>query len=186
MTILLLLLAAADIHYDHSDYPRIEGELIRLTTIETGHYLEHEAAIAYRAMKREAQKQGIILKVSTSFRSRKQQYDLYVALGPYFAAKPGNSTHEYGFAVDIHGTERVCRDYVNNKEYYNTWCRRVGKEWKCPTNVYRWLLKNAHKYGFRQTVSHEKWHWQYVGMERDNPFVKVYHDEELDILRLSL
>ncbi len=48
--------------------------------------------------------------------------------------KPGHSKHQNGIAYD-----------------FNT--RRKG--------VYRWMVKNAFKYGFVRTVSSEKWHWEY-------------------------
>ena len=43
-----------------------------------------------------------------------------------------------------------------------------GSEYKSsaapiPTATYKWLMDNAHKYGFIRTVPTERWHWEYHG-----------------------
>ena len=66
------------------------------------------------------------------------------------AAVPGTSQHQNGIAFDI------------NIGYGDQ------KDWKIPhpeamTLTYKWLLLNAHKYGFVRTVLDERWHWEYTG-----------------------
>jgi LAS superfamily LD-carboxypeptidase LdcB len=50
-------------------------------------------------------------------------------------AKPGYSNHQSGFAIDIN----------------------TGKR----TKVYKWLVRNALKYGWVRAVESERWHWEY-------------------------
>lgn len=67
-----------------------------------------------------------------------------------WVAEPGTSEHELGLAVDIN-------DKNNNQ------------------NMYDWLAEHAHEYGFIQRyppkkssvtgISHEPWHYRYVGVE---------------------
>ena len=43
-----------------------------------------------------------------------------------------------------------------------------GKQYKAsaapaPTATYKWLMDNAHEYGFIRTVDTERWHWEYHG-----------------------
>ncbi len=59
-------------------------------------------------------------------------------------AKPGFSKHQSGTAYD-----------------FNT----------ADSTVYKWLVKNASKYGFIRTVASEKWHWEYI--PNTNPFAFV-------------
>ena len=70
-----------------------------------------------------------------------------------WVAKPGTSEHQLGLAVDINADTFRCSD----------------------EDVYEWLDKNAHKYGFilryppaKQKItgiSYEPWHYRYVGVE---------------------
>ncbi len=67
-----------------------------------------------------------------------------------WVAEPGTSEHELGLAVDINDK--------NNDQ-----------------NMYDWLAEHAHEYGFIQRypsekssvtgISHEPWHYRYVGVE---------------------
>ena len=39
----------------------------------------------------------------------------------------------------------------------------IGNAHPEPHAIYKWLLDNAHDYGFVRTVSSERWHWEYKG-----------------------
>ena len=80
-----------------------------------------------------------------------------------YTAMPGTSRHHWGTEIDLY--------HVNGNKYYEK-----GKGLK----EYKWLLKNAHKYGFHQVYSNkekdhrtgyqeEKWHWSYM------PISNLYH-----------
>lgn len=74
-----------------------------------------------------------------AYRTYARQVELYNRYGPGRAAKPGRSNHGWGLAIDIANTGG-----------------HGGKR-------YNWLNANAPKYGFDDTVSHEAWHWEWVG-----------------------
>tara|TARA_Y100000310_G_scaffold242838_1_gene247049 strand:- start:8403 stop:9461 length:1059 start_codon:yes stop_codon:yes gene_type:complete len=82
---------------------------------------------------------SIEIGASSGFRTMKQQ-QWCKKRKPNLAATPGYSRHQNGVAIDI----------VNSD--------------KTTTEVYKWLAKNAHKYGFRRTVSYEPWHWVFFGV----------------------
>lgn len=74
-------------------------------------------------------------------------------LAEKWVAVPGTSEHQLGIAVDINADEERCK----------------------PDDVYNWLSKNAHKYGFINRypadktditgIIYEPWHYRYVGKE---------------------
>lgn len=121
---------------------------VRVSTIpnrgeDAPYYLEEEAAERFREMHAAAAMDGIELRVNSGFRTHKQQQRLYRRKGPSIAATPGFSNHQLGLAVDIDNCER--------------WIEGTAH----PTIVYWWLKRNAPKFGFHQTVEHERWHWVY-------------------------
>ena len=66
------------------------------------------------------------------------------------AGKPGNGAHQRGIAVDI---SVGCRFKLDN--------RKPGPKCLEQSAVYRWLVANAKRYGFKQMYTTEAWHWQY-------------------------
>lgn len=133
--------------YDHGQKIIIQAKTIPSHHSGEIHILEVEAANAFREMHAAAARDGIELRVNSSFREMKEQKNLFYKKGSKFAAKPGFSNHQSGTAVDIANTEL----YIPVK------CNQ-----KCPTLTYWWLKRNAHLFGFYQTVPHERWHWQWV------------------------
>jgi len=91
------------------------------------------------------------LKIVSAFRSREYQDGLRRA-SPN-AGRAGlavNSPHFTGRAIDVYvGGDPVSTDDANRLLQTNT-------------PVYRWLVKNADKFGFRPYF-YEPWHWEYVG-----------------------
>ena len=117
--------------------------------VQSGKWLESNAAKAFIAMESAANAAGHSLLISTAWRSRPFQERLYLAYQAYLAAqrggppapwaakaaKPGTSKHEVGLAVDIPVAGATAR--------------------------HRWLKENAQRYGFVDNVSSEPWHWEY-------------------------
>lgn len=103
---------------------------------------EVATANAYALMQADAAKAGVHLRVRSGFRSQEEQQYLYACYtscscnGCNLAAKPGYSNHQSGEALDL-----------------NT--RAPG--------VYKWLAKNAGRFGFVRTVASEPWHWEFRG-----------------------
>lgn len=86
---------------------------------------------------------GKSINVNEAFRSYEDQADLYRRM-PNRAAKPGNSTHEFGLAVDINSTDTQELD-------------RLG------------LLR---KYGFSTSIGGEKWHIEPIGVTMNPTLAK--------------
>lgn len=144
----------------------------RLTQVlSTGIYLDYRVTPYYEKMYLDAKKEGIILTPCSGYRSYERQKTLFNTrvenemrknkLTRQEAIKkvstttlpPGTSEHNLGLAMDITSVEN---SFKNSKQY-------------------KWLVKNAHKYGFilRYTqkgmsvtgIIYEPWHWRFVGVE---------------------
>lgn len=110
-----------------------------------GVWLAKGAAFAYYSMALDAYKAGVRLRPGTGWRSNEYQTELYnlspeekIARGVGArVAKPGFSNHQSGRAIDF---------------------KRVQDD-----GQYGWLLGNAFRYGFSQTVASEPWHWEWRG-----------------------
>ncbi|MBD9381343.1 D-alanyl-D-alanine carboxypeptidase family protein [Achromobacter sp. ACM02] len=104
--------------------------------------LSIDTVTPYLEMVGKAKSSGVNLTINSGFRSYPEQkmlWDGYVKRLPGFnlAAKPGNSNHQNGIAIDI---------AVAGAD---------GNE------VYEWLKQNAPRFGFVRTVSGEPWHWEH-------------------------
>lgn len=115
---------------------------ITVVPIANGKYLQADAARNFKALQADARRAGVNLSVNSAFRTMAEQqvlYRKYLNGTGNLAAKPGYSTHQNGISVDIGG--------VN---VYGT-------------NAFKWLAKNAGRYGFVNDVKGEFWHWTYRG-----------------------
>jgi hypothetical protein len=104
-----------------------------------GKYLSEKAAPKFKAMMAAASKAGIHLSINSAFRTYAEQAALYRKYGSPRAARPGYSNHQQGLSVDIGG---------------------IGGY---GTRAYKWLAANAAKYGFKNDVKNEFWHWTFKG-----------------------
>lgn len=121
-------------------------------------YLLEEACSALVVMAADAEKDGIALRVDSSYRSAWYQKKIFVRLmeeGRSFedvvryVAPPGYSEHALGTVVDFSPSN---------------W--RFAK-----TPAYSWLKEHASRYGFYETLPQypkrktpwEAWHWRYLG-----------------------
>lgn len=120
-------------------------------------------------------KEGLSLLVKSAYRSYQTQVDLYndyvrdngKTRADAYSARAGHSEHQTGLAID------VC---ARNSCSYGSF---VG------TKEYKWMLQNAHKYGFilrypeNKTYltgyGFESWHYRYVGVE----VAKYIYDNDL-------
>ena len=124
--------------------------------------------VAYEAfieLFNDAQKQGYNLYIASPYRSYQYQttlYNNYVKSdgkknADTYSARPGYSEHQTGLAADV-----MARGNSSLNEFENT------KEFK-------WMKKNAYKYGFilrypenKEYITgyiYEPWHYRYVGKE---------------------
>lgn len=129
--------------------------------------IRSESAKYLEKMFADAANQGLILEISSAYRSFSFQTSLYndylKKMGQTEAdkqsARPGYSEHQTGLAVDIQPVGGKC---------HLEECFAELPEGK-------WLLKNSYKYGFilryskeKQSVTgyvYEPWHFRYVGIE---------------------
>lgn len=92
------------------------------------------------------------LKLISSFRSREYQERLrQQSPNSGRAGLAVNSPHFTGRALDIY----VGGDPVETKD--------ANRALQVQTEVYKWLVRNADKFGFRPYYF-EPWHWEYVGI----------------------
>jgi LAS superfamily LD-carboxypeptidase LdcB len=127
----------------------------KLESINQGnHRLYKDAAQSFVRMASDAQKVGLTISVTDSYRPLEVQIGLIPRKGAYskdapfgtpsdtarypkgLGATPGTSNHGWGLAVDLN---------------------RGVSNWN---QVSVWLQNNASAYGFR-TISGEPWHWEY-------------------------
>jgi LAS superfamily LD-carboxypeptidase LdcB len=101
----------------------------------TRHKLWGPAAEALTRMMSDAERDGVHIGITDSYRPYTEQVDLARRKGLYsqggLAAKPGTSEHGWGMAADLD---------LNAK-------------------ALAWVRQNADKYGFYNTASRESWHW---------------------------
>lgn len=148
--------------------------------------LKKEAALAIEEMFNAASDEGYSLSIGSAYRSydyQKNLYNNYVKrdgeeAANRYSAKPGQSEHQTGLAVDLARKDGYC--YLSN-------CFKDTDEGK-------WLKENAYLYGFILRYPEEKeeitgyifepWHYRYVGKEEA---LKIYQsgltiEEYYDIL----
>ncbi len=104
--------------------------------------VELATARAFLAMREAADLAGVALTIESGFRTHAEQKVLYRAWRRgkgNRAARPGESNHQSGRALDIS---------VRNPD------------------TYTWLSANAGRFGFKRTVASEPWHWEYVNTPR--------------------
>jgi LAS superfamily LD-carboxypeptidase LdcB len=103
----------------------------------TRHKLWAPAAESLTRMMADAQKAGVHIGITDSYRPYAEQADLARRKGLYsqggLAAKPGTSEHGWGMAADLD---------LNAK-------------------ALSWMKQHGADYGFVNNVSRESWHWAY-------------------------
>jgi len=118
---------------------RQKAKAAKLVRVEGGHRLHRDTATALQRMAVEALKDDVALRVTSGYRSLREQrwlYEQYRRGRGNKAARPGRSNHQRGLAVDLVIGQRTSKRYL-------------------------WLEANACRFGFRRTVPSEPWHWEY-------------------------
>ena len=161
----------------HLDKKFVPKDLVKIDTkyaSEKGMKSAKVALDAYIEMQKEAEKEGYEIVINSAYRSYQDQLDLEeLYLKTYgqsyvdkFVAKPGYSEHQTGLSYDI-GSKSI-NVFANSKEY-------------------KWMLDNAHKYGFilrfpkkYENITgfrSEPWHYRYVGKK----IAKIIYDEDITL-----
>jgi hypothetical protein len=109
-----------------------------LESIGGGHRLWAPAAEAFGRLRSAAQRAGVSIGVTDSYRSYAQQVDVARRKGLHsqggLAAKPGTSEHGWGKSLDL----------------------------DLNASALRWMRSHAKEYGFTENVSREPWHWTFA------------------------
>ncbi len=152
------------------EHPIPDGYEVELTKLSNGQSVDSRIYPALQQMFDDARADGVCPIVASGYRTAKEQQSLmdekiadYKQEGDSpeeakskaeeWVAVPGTSEHQLGLAADINA------DGIHS----------AGNE------VYEWLEKNAHRYGFVKRYPsdkteitgtiHEPWHYRYVGVE---------------------
>lgn len=143
-------------HYLSEDY--LPDDIVPISNwyAYEGHSTKKEVYDHYVSMWNDANEQGLVLLVNSSYRTFEEQQEQYDMSNDDYASRPGFSEHQTGLALDI------VSDGVQGNEFENT-------------DEFKWLQENAHKYGFilrypkdKEYITgynYESWHYRYVGEE---------------------
>jgi D-alanyl-D-alanine carboxypeptidase len=110
--------------------------------------VEVSTARAFLTMQAAAAKDGVDLRIASGFRTAEEQRALFRAWRHgrgNKAARPGESNHQSGRALDIATQGR---------------------------GTFEWLEANAATFRFKRTVKGEPWHWEYVDAPRARAITK--------------
>jgi len=147
------------------DYEPVDITDISLSYSYSGNRVVKVANDAYVDMANSAKGDGVILLANSTYRTYERQDEIYkdfyyskgITYADAYAARPGHSEHQTGLALDIftNGTSTT----ENFEE----------------SDAYKWLIKNAHLYGFilrypkgkeyLTGYNYESWHYRYVGKD---------------------
>jgi hypothetical protein len=103
--------------------------------LRQGKPMRPDTAAAYDRLAAAARSNGILLSITSAFRSDSEQAKLFAAHpDPKWVAPPGHSLHRNGTELDLG-----------------------------PPSAYGWLAANAPRFGFTKRYSWEPWHFGFVG-----------------------
>ena len=151
--------------YTPSDLVAVPLELAAPGRENWGFQPRREACDQLAPMAADARAEGVALFVNSAYRSYDTQERLfweYAAIhgeaeANTFSARPGQSEHQLGTAIDFGGTPYDFTDSFG----------------ETPAGI--WLAQNAHRYGFAMSYPpstqaitgyiYEPWHFRYIGVE---------------------
>ena len=165
-------------NYLDSTYVPNDITNIPLTYAFSDNQATKEVLSAFKNMWQKAKSENLNLIVNSSYRDYESQENVWnnyearngEEYADSIAARPGYSEHQTGLALDI-------ITYGANKNTFED------------TDEFKWLQKNAHKYGFilrypkdKEDITgyeYESWHYRYVGVEAATEIhnKKITYDE---------
>jgi len=142
----------------------------RASWLKTKKEIDIRAKESLEKMILDAEKEGMCLVVMGAYRSPEYQKEIYDSVSSdkkMYVAKPYESEHQTGLAVDFTGcplnSNGVRDDGVKRDELKNDFSELPE---------YCWLVKNAYKYGFEQSFTYyneeitgfpaEPWHFKFL------------------------
>ncbi|MCF6212636.1 MAG: M15 family metallopeptidase [Flavobacteriaceae bacterium] len=172
------------------EHPQLYGE---------GFKLQKEAYNAFIKMQKAALKEGIKIKVISSFRSYDHQNSIWKSKYVRYTKKdltpqqaiakiieystiPGTSRHHWATDIDIvDGAVKAPSEDVLQTQFF--------KEGQVYNKLKKWLDKNANTYGFylvytnnpiRKGFNYEPWHYSYAPLSK--PMLRAYL--KLDLIKI--
>lgn len=162
--------------FNHLDKDYENGNIITISNryAYEDNLANEEILNHYKTMHKQAEKENIKLIISSGYRDydeQKETYEYYKSTkgeeyANNYAAQPGNSEHQTGLAFDILSPNSNTKNFDETEEF-------------------KWLQKNAYKYGFimrypkdKEDITgykYEPWHYRYVGIE----VAKQIHEEDI-------
>lgn len=162
--------------YNHLSEDYVPENLVKISSSYAyqGNSVREDVLEAFIEMANVAREENIILIINSSYRSYKDQDDIWnyrkklygKEKADQYAARAGYSEHQSGLSIDIAQFNSKEEDFEN-------------------TEAFKWLENNAHKYGFILRFkkdaeditgyAYESWHYRYVGVDAAT---KV-HDENI-------
>lgn len=153
-------------------------ELINEKYSLPGMKLVNYAKDAFEKMSEAARKENLNIIAMSTYRSYNYQEKLYTKYvnedgkekADTYSARPGHSEHQTGLAVDVYNQKVSYTEFESTEEF-------------------KWLEKNAHKYGFilrypkgKSKITgyvYEAWHYRYIGPETATKIKKqnITYDE---------
>jgi len=172
------------------------GKKIKMITVikKYGRWITPEVFEAFERMKAAAAEDDIKLKLNDGYRPvdgqrrlrrkfvlpdrrldltdqfNKKKYANFNDFAEYARGKPpnfkapinrpgsGSPSHMAGVAIDIQTGIGTIFKRIKSKDRYP---------------VYKWLVDNAHKFGFIRNIPKERWHYVYMGKPATKPTAKV-------------
>jgi D-alanyl-D-alanine carboxypeptidase len=129
-----------------------------------GKQIKKEVYEAFYNMSMAARKENLKIVANSAYRDYEYQSTLYKryknnkgqAYADKYAARPGHSEHQTGLSIDVSTLNSSLENFHETDEY-------------------KWLIENAHKYGFilrypenkehLTGYNYESWHYRYVGVD---------------------
>ena len=168
-----ILMLVNKFHYLSEDYN--PDDIVKISNMYSydNNSIKEEVYTQYKKMWNAAKKEDLTLIVTSSYRKYDVQDELWTSRAnsqgeeeaDKETARAGFSEHQTGLALDIVTYNSLLNDFENTDEF-------------------KWLQKNAHKYGFilrypkdKEDItgySYESWHYRYVGVE---VATKIYEEK---------
>ena len=143
-------------HYLNESYAPDDIVPIKNWYAYDNHKIKEEVYDQYVKMWNKANEEDLVLIVNSSYRTLEDQQNMYDNSNDDYASRPGFSEHQTGLALDIITYNILGNEFENTKEF-------------------KWLEKNAHKFGFilrypkdktyLTGYAYESWHYRYLGIE---------------------
>ena len=148
-----------------SEYIPEDLTTINLNYAYDDNKVRKEVSDAYVKMASAAKEDGIKLIANSSFRDYDRQDAVYkefyyskgIDYADKYAARPGHSEHQTGLCIDIFTGGNSTTENFDSSD------------------AFKWLSKNAHKYGFilrypkgkeyLTGYNYESWHYRYLGVD---------------------